>query len=72
MVRFSGPKLRQARLRSGAPITRVALDVGRSVESLRCYESGRIDPPASIVAALAESLGVDPGELFADDQEVAA
>jgi transcriptional regulator with XRE-family HTH domain len=67
---FSGARLRAARAAAGIPIERVALDIQRSADSVRSYETGRIDPPASLVARLADSVGVHPGELF--DDQVAA
>ncbi len=64
MQRFSGSALRQARRAAHVRPERLAVEVARSVESIRGYEGGRIDPPASVVAALADALGVEAGSLF--------
>jgi transcriptional regulator with XRE-family HTH domain len=61
---FSGHRLRQARKASGVRYEHLAVAVGRSTDTLRSYEAGRVDPPASVVARLADALDVDPGELF--------
>ena len=72
MQRFSGTQLRTRRLALGLRAEHLAVAVGRSVESVRGYEAGRIDPPAAIVAALADAVGVTPGELFESDEHQAA
>ena len=69
---FSGNRLRQSRVSSGIRIEALALAVGRSVDTLRQYENGRVDPPASIVSRLADSLGVEVGALFDKRPDVAA
>ncbi|MCO5307455.1 MAG: helix-turn-helix domain-containing protein [Microthrixaceae bacterium] len=69
---FSGSRLRQSRVSSGIRIEALALAVGRSVDTLRQYENGRVDPPASIVSRLADSLGVEVGALFDKRPDVAA
>jgi transcriptional regulator with XRE-family HTH domain len=61
---FSGAALRRARLARGLRREELAVATRRSVESIRGYERGQIDPPSSIVARLAEAVGVDPGALF--------
>lgn len=68
MSQFSGTRLRQLRHRGDVRIEVLAVSVGRSVETLRQYESGRVDPPSKIVGRLADALGVSPADLF----EVAA
>lgn len=69
---FSGSRLRQSRVSSGIRIEVLAVAVGRSVDTLRQYENGRVDPPASIVSRLADSLGVEVGALFDKRPDVAA
>jgi transcriptional regulator with XRE-family HTH domain len=64
MQRFDGKKLATIRKRSRLRVEHVAVAIDRSVASVHFYESGRIDPPASIVAMLADVLGIAAGELF--------
>lgn len=64
MPTFSGNALRRIRVAAGIRPERLAVDVGRSTDTLRGYEHGRIDPPASVVGALAGALNVEPGDLF--------
>jgi transcriptional regulator with XRE-family HTH domain len=61
---FVGERLRSRRMAAGKSREQLAVDVGRSLYSIAGYELGHIDPPASIVAALADSLGCSPGDLF--------
>jgi len=70
--RFSPSALREARLKAGVPQERIALDIDRGVDVVRKYEGGQVVPPANVLAALADVLGVDPGDLFADDEEVSS
>jgi len=64
MERFSPTRLRSARLACGQRPEHLALAVERSVDSIRGYEAGRIDPPASVIAKLASALNCRVGELF--------
>lgn len=64
MRKFSGRRLQEERTAIGLRPEAVALAIDRSVYSLSGYEAGRIDPPASVVAALAEKLGVDESVFF--------
>jgi hypothetical protein len=68
---FSGTRLREARLRSDKRPERVAVAIDRSVASLFLYERGEVDPPASVVAKLAQVLACQPGDYF-DDEAVPA
>ena len=61
---FSGQKVRDARTRAGIRPEMIAVAISRSVDSLRLYEQGRTDPPASVIAALANALHLEPGEFF--------
>ena len=74
MQRFSGTQLRTRRLALGLRAEHLAVAVGRSVESIRGYEAGRIDPPAAVVGRLAAAVGAHPGDLFESvvEQQVAA
>ncbi len=56
--------LRRARLATGLTIYDVGIAIGRAGPVVSRYETGHIDPPSSIVAALASLYGVDPGTFF--------
>lgn len=64
MLRFSGDQLRCARRKAGLRPEQLAVKIDRSVASLAMYERGEVDPPASIVGALAEALHVVVDELY--------
>ncbi len=64
MTRWSPERLRDALRDSQRPVEAVALDVRRGVDSIRAYSCGRAVPPATVVAGLADALGVPVGELF--------
>jgi transcriptional regulator with XRE-family HTH domain len=64
---FDGEALRARRHALGIRPELLALQVGRSLPSLLAYETGRTDPPASVVAALASALKCQPGDLFTED-----
>lgn len=68
MQRFSARAAKAARKRSGKSREQVAVDVGRSHETITSYELGRTSPPACVLGPLADSLGVHVGELFEDEQ----
>lgn len=68
MESFSGRRLEAARIRSGQPVEAIALKVGRGAECVRRYLRGTIDPPASMVAKLADAVGVPVADLFEDDE----
>lgn len=63
---FSGRRLAEARREAGLKRENLAVLTGRSFDSIRSYERGRITPPASVVARMASVLGCDPGQLFED------
>jgi transcriptional regulator with XRE-family HTH domain len=71
LFRFNGTRLRQVREASGLRREHVAVAIGRGSETVAAYEAGRIDPPASVVASLADALGCDVAEFF-DRAEVVA
>ncbi|RTL62041.1 MAG: helix-turn-helix domain-containing protein [Pseudonocardiaceae bacterium] len=65
MKKFSPHRLRGHRDGVGRSPADLAAAVGRSPDALRCYETGRTEPPARVLAALADELGVDLDDLFA-------
>lgn len=69
MAQFSGPRLREIRVRRDIKPERLALAVDRSAETIKSYELGRVSPPVSVVCAIADELGVPVGDLFVDDTE---
>lgn len=66
MYAFSGEALRRRRQSAQIRPERIAVEINRSVESIRSYESGRVDPPARVVARLAAALGCEPADLFTE------
>jgi transcriptional regulator with XRE-family HTH domain len=70
--RFSPTRLRSARQAAQLRTEELALAVDRSNETIRSYELGRVDPPVTMVAALAEALGCRPGDLFAETDPLLA
>ena len=64
MTRFSPTNLHDARLGAGVKQEQLALDVDRTVHTISAYERGLATPSASMVAKLADRLGVTPGDLF--------
>lgn len=72
MSAFSGKLLQEARERTGQPVEYLALKIKRGAECVRRYERGTIDPPASIVAQLADALDVPVASLFDDNEHRAA
>ena len=61
---FSGSRLADARQAAGLRREAVAVAVDRSLPTIVGYELGRVDPPASIVARLADAVGVAAGDLY--------
>lgn len=64
---FYPPHLRAARERAGYSREKLAFAVGCSSSSIFQYERGTITPSVAMLAALAQALDVDPGDLFDDD-----
>jgi transcriptional regulator with XRE-family HTH domain len=56
--------LRRARLAAGYTIFDVGAATGRTPSVVARYERGLIDPPASVLAALAGLYRVNPGTFF--------
>jgi transcriptional regulator with XRE-family HTH domain len=57
--------LRRARRTAGLSLHAVGPRVDRAASVVARYEKGLVDPPASVLAALAGVYGVHPGEFFA-------
>jgi transcriptional regulator with XRE-family HTH domain len=72
MHHFDGTSARRRREALGLRREEVAVRLRRSAESIAAYESGKVDPPASIVAQLADALSCDPGVLFTVEPLVGA
>lgn len=60
--------MRELRVAADIRSEQLALQIGRSHDSIRAYELGRATPPAPIICRLAAALGCEPGDLFADDR----
>ncbi len=57
-------ELRRARYNAGMNRADVRNAINRDESVIARYERGEIDPPASVLAALADLYGVDPGVFF--------
>lgn len=64
MQRFSPSRLRSARLAAGVRPEYAAVALGRSVETIRVWESGRVTPNADQLATLAALYDVQPGAFY--------
>lgn len=72
MRKFDGKALRRQRELRHKRLEEMAVEMGRSYAAIVSYETGRVDPPASVVAVLADNLGCDPGVFFTEvDDDVA-
>lgn len=60
-----GRALRARRQALGMPLTGLAARVGITYQQIQRYENGQSRIPAGRLYALAQALGVAPGELFA-------
>ena len=72
MVRFSGEVVARRRHELNMRPEAVAVGIGKSAASVRFYENGTVDPPASVVARLAMVLQVAAGDLFVENEDAAA
>jgi len=68
---FAGHLLEQHRKAAGKSREQLAVDVGRSHQSIVAYERGRIVPPLDVLAVLAAAVDVAPGDLFELAREAA-
>lgn len=65
---FAGHRLREIRRSRGIRTEYVAVVIKRCSRTVEGYERGSTNPPASIVAALADLLDIDVSELFTDTE----
>ncbi|MFE9003243.1 helix-turn-helix transcriptional regulator [Streptomyces sp. NPDC007875] len=70
--RFSGHRLREARLAAELSPERLALQVERSVYSIHEYERGRVIPPIHVITRLAASVGCSLEDLLTEEVSDAA
>ena len=63
---FSAISMRAAREAAGLTPEQVAVDLGRSAQSIRSWEAGRHAPTPMTLVRLAELLGVTAGDLRGD------
>jgi transcriptional regulator with XRE-family HTH domain len=69
MQKFSGKELRRRREMSGKRLELMAVELGRSRDSIASYEAGRRNPPLRVVAELAANLGCEPGAFFTEEAD---
>jgi ribosome-binding protein aMBF1 (putative translation factor) len=62
--RAVGRRLRDARKRAGLTLVAAGRHLGRDHGTVARYERGEVDPPTSVLVALAGLYRVHPGELF--------
>jgi DNA-binding XRE family transcriptional regulator len=70
--RFDGGALKRLIRASGKPAEQVALDVGRTKESLVAYMSGKVTPSLGVVTSLAAALGCPVEALFIVEDDLPA
>lgn len=63
-MHFDGARMRQLRTQQGLTPATLASRVDRSSQSISRYELGRTQPPTAVLCALADALGVEPGDLL--------
>ena len=63
-----GEKIKARRLALGMTTTELGKLIGVQSSAISKYESGRVDPKASTVQALAIALGVTPVTLLSDEE----
>jgi transcriptional regulator with XRE-family HTH domain len=61
---FSPRRVREARAAAGLTREEAAVAIGRSFQTIRSYEEGRISPPAAMLGRLAAALGVGVEDFF--------
>jgi ribosome-binding protein aMBF1 (putative translation factor) len=69
---FNGSALRDQRRLAGFSAAQLAATVDRSEWAVRGYETGRINPPVTVAAGLADALGLPLDRLLADDRQAVA
>ena len=69
---FSGQRLRETRKAAGVSVEQLALTIGRTAYSIHEYQRGRVTPPTSIMAAIADALDCKVDDLLAEEAADAA
>ncbi|MEV3988250.1 helix-turn-helix transcriptional regulator [Streptomyces sp. NPDC049837] len=69
---FSGRRLRESRKAAGISIERLAISIDRSAYSIQEYERGRVTPPTTVLAAIADALGRQVDDLLVEEEVHAA
>ncbi|MFJ3635236.1 helix-turn-helix domain-containing protein [Streptomyces sp. NPDC090112] len=69
---FSGRRLRESRKAAGISIELLALAITRSAYSVLEYERGRVTPPVTVIAAMADVLGRPIDDLLSEEEAHAA
>ncbi len=62
--KFSGKRMKQVRQANGIRPEALAIQIGRSLQMVFNYESGRMGVSADLAAHIADLLGVPLDELF--------
>jgi transcriptional regulator with XRE-family HTH domain len=65
-----GPTIQAWRLSRRRSVSSLAEQAGLQPESLEAIEAGELDPPASMLETLAQSLGIPPSWLYGDPQHL--
>ena len=64
VCRYIAANIRRLRLRRGLTQEQLGEAADVAPRYVQRIETGRINPSAAVIAAIAETLGVDPGQLF--------
>lgn len=64
--RFDPHRLRALRQRADLSPEQLAIEIGRSAQTIGMYERGGVTPPVACLAGLAEALNADIGDFFTD------
>ena len=71
MQQFMGSRLSDRRRALGLSRERVAVEVGRSFNTIGEYERGGVAPPADVLGALASVLRCSVADFFESDKVLA-
>ncbi len=66
-TRFDHRRLRELRRRADLSPEQVAIEIGRSAQTVGLYERGGGVPPVDCLMGLAKALNVDIGDFFTDE-----
>jgi predicted transcriptional regulator len=69
--RFSGARVREQRQKRGHSREWLAVQLDRSLSTIRYYEVGFTTPPLPVIEQLADLFNVHPTEFFIDDNGAA-